>query len=211
MRMLTFKPEIPYLDDDIENLIKDMFAAYNAVLGSPLGKVNRQDLSNLKSVIEMLRSFHCAIAHNENKKYENESRRTMWIELHHTIFMQIRNHINDLQDDKTVLDFTAIHQSVRDLVRDANALITRVLHINLQQNFYARVQFYKYHKRAIALQCAIHHIFLPSIENGRTAITESAQAMLYKRAADLHDSFQDSPHPLHMPDEKIPHITFIPL
>ena len=209
--MFTFKPELPYLDDDIDDLIKDVFTAYNTISYLPIHRICRQDLATLKVIVEMLRSFHCAVAHNDNRKHENESRRTIWIEMHHTIFAKIRDCINDLQDDKITLDFTQIHNDLRKLIADANKFVQKVLAIKLDQNFYARVQFYKYHRKAIAMQCAVYHHYIAPLANGRTIETEKAYAQLYRRAADLHDSFQDQPHPLHMPDERIPHISFIPL
>jgi len=209
--MFTFKPELPYLEDKVNDLITHVFVAYNAISRLPLHKICRQDLANLKVIVEMLRSFHCAIAHNDHKKHENESRRTIWIEMHHTTFAKIRECINDLQDTKTSLDFTQIHNSLKELMAEANIFVQKVLAIKLNQNFYARVQFYKFHKKAIAVQCAVFHQYIAPLGNCRTRETEKACADLYRRAADLHDSFLDHPHFLHMPDEKIPHINFIPL
>ena len=208
MNTQIFKPIIPPLEEHIDALIRDIFLAYNCVATSPLNKMTREDLTLLRPIIEALYDFHCAIAHNENKKYEYESRRTTWIEMHHTAFMRIRHHINDLQDDKVPFDFTPIYKRLKALLQTAIDFVRFITTIELKQSFYTRVQLYKYHRRAAALHCPLHHTQMRLEENKKTIETEKTFAEIHKRIAELYDSFQDRPHHLHDEKERSPHIDF---
>jgi len=202
------KPEIPYFEDGIEALINDLFQAYNCVGTSPLDRMNREDLTTLKGIIEMMHGFLCAICHNENKRYEHESRRKTWIERHHSIFISIRHHISDLQDDKISFDFTPIHDCLRELIKTAIAFVEGVSKARLKQDYYTRVQLYKFHRRAAALHCAIHHTYVRLEENKRSNELEGLFARIHQRIAELYDSFQDQPHHLHVESERFPHLNF---
>ena len=204
---------IPLVEERFENLTKLLFEIYNYLATSDLKDIRAPDLFELKGIIESLRNFHCPILHNESRTNINDSRRSAWIEIHHSLFSTIRDHINDIQDDKIPFDYEHLASLFQTLTLSVTNLIEYISQIPLRQNFFVRIHFLKFHRKAIALHCALHHTpkrkdkFLH--EKAHTSIkSESLFNELHIRIYNLIKSFEDQPHPLHTPRERIPHLDF---
>lgn len=196
------------LDEHLTLIIKTIFESYNLLVATGVDETNRHDLHRLKSVLELLRNFHCPVLHNENRSNVNDSRRSAWIELHHSLFMAVRDHINDLQDGKKEYDFEPIQDKLKNLMELADIFVDKVLKIDLRQAYCIRVQFYKHHWKAMGMHCAKFHTPTWLKIASRTVDTELKFAQLCQRTHDLLHSFRDTPHYLHFEREPAVHTDF---
>jgi len=139
------KAAIPAMEGKLETIIKQLFTTYNFLLHIPIKIIRNADLARLKPIIETLRTFPCPLAHNDTRASMQDSRRQIWIEMHHTIFNKIRRHIPDMQDGKVPLNTDRLMEHIQLLAELTESFIAEVLEVELHQNFYARMAFYKFH------------------------------------------------------------------
>jgi len=201
---------IPTLEYKVDDIIKIIFDVYNYIANIDLSTIRNKDLFQLRTLLDSLRSTHCTLLHNERKTEATENRQHIFNEHHHSAFSNIRRYIADLQDQKQDFDFSYIKDKVEELRNNTKQFIQLVLQVNLKQNYYVRIQFYKYHLKALATHCTYYHIQTPALTNWhRSHHTELQYAELHKRAHDLIWSFQDRRHSFHTDKEPFPHPDFM--
>jgi len=201
---------IPTLEYKIDDIIKIIFDIYNYIASINLSTIRNKDLFQLRTLLDSLRSTHCTLLHNERKTELTENRQHVLNEHHHSAFGNIRQHIADLQDDKQDFNFDYIKEKIEGLRSHTKQFVHLVLQLNLKQNYYVRIQFYKYHLKALATHCTYYHTQTSILPNWyRSHTSELQYAELHKRAHDLIWSFQDRKHFLHTDKEPFPHLDFM--
>ena len=204
---IEIKASMPVLEEMLDKLIKCVFDVYNYICVLRIERFNRHDLHNLKSILETIRNYHCPLTHNESRQLQNDSSRVSWIELHQTLCMKIRDHINDLQDDKQTLDFSLFTPHATALWEASMNYVKEVSLLDLHQSFYTRASFLRHHKKALALQCPLHHT-ISVFKLKRSLSTEQSFVALHKRIVDLYASLTEKQHELHTRNEPNPPIDF---
>lgn len=201
---------ISQLEDHIEKITKIVFEIYVYIANIDLSSIRNKHLFNLRILLDTLRHIHCTILHNERSHGIAQNRKYVLNEHHHSALENIRQHIADLQDDKQEFNYTYIEDKIDNLRQTTQRFINLVLQVNLQQNYYVRIQFYKFHQKALAAHCMFYHTYLPFIKSWpRTHRSELEYAELHQRTSDLIWSFQDKRHHLHTTKEPIPHPDFM--
>ena len=199
------------VEERFEHLVKHVFEAYNFISFTPLNTIKDYDLLKLQQIVNILRNYHCALLHNEKASNTNTSRRASFEDLVFMIITKMRTHSKDWQGNKVNYDFTHIHQKMQIITDTTINLIQIIQSMNLKQNFFARVQFYYLHLKALSLHCALLHTqYMHPYSRRRTDI-EPLFLELHKRVYDLGMSFKDKPHPLHIAKEPRPHPPFTDL
>lgn len=201
---------IPTLEYKVDGIIKIIFDIYNYIANIDLTSIRNKDLFHLRTILDSLRSTHCTLLHNERKTDLTENRIHVCNEHYHSAFANIRSHIADLQDYKQDFNYSYLTEKITDLRETTQQFIQLVLELNLRQNYYVRIQFYKYHLKALSTHCTFYHIHTPIIHNWRRSLRSELQyAELHKRSHDLIWSFQDKRHELQTEKEPFPHPDFM--